>query len=40
MVLKGIMHPDDAQRAIELGLDGMFVTNHGGRQIDALPRAD
>ena len=37
MVLKGIMHPDDAQRAIELGLDGMFVTNHGGRQIDALP---
>ena len=37
LVLKGIMHPDDAERAVELGLDGLFVTNHGGRQIDALP---
>jgi (S)-mandelate dehydrogenase len=37
LVIKGIMHPEDAERAIELGLDGMFVTNHGGRQIDALP---
>tara|TARA_B100000676_G_C18074247_1_gene846543 strand:+ start:2136 stop:3392 length:1257 start_codon:yes stop_codon:yes gene_type:complete len=37
LVLKGIMHPDDAERAMELGLDGLFVTNHGGRQIDALP---
>jgi L-lactate dehydrogenase (cytochrome) len=31
------MHPEDAARAVELGLDGLFVTSHGGRQIDALP---
>ncbi len=37
LVLKGVLHPDDAERAISLGLDGMFVSNHGGRQIDALP---
>ena len=37
LVLKGIMHPEDADRAIALGIDGMFVTSHGGRQIDALP---
>jgi (S)-mandelate dehydrogenase len=37
LLLKGIMHPEDAARAVELGIDGLFVTNHGGRQIDALP---
>ncbi len=37
LVLKGVLHPDDAERAISLGLDGIFVSNHGGRQIDALP---
>ena len=37
MVLKGVLHPDDAERAVSLGLDGIFVSNHGGRQIDALP---
>tara|TARA_R110000868_G_scaffold1514_8_gene11937 strand:+ start:10812 stop:12080 length:1269 start_codon:yes stop_codon:yes gene_type:complete len=37
LMLKGIMHPEDALRAVELGIDGLFVTNHGGRQIDALP---
>ena len=37
LMLKGIMHPEDAMRAVELGIDGLFVTNHGGRQIDALP---
>jgi L-lactate dehydrogenase (cytochrome) len=37
MVLKGVMHPADAERVVSLGLDGMVVTNHGGRQIDALP---
>lgn len=37
LVLKGVLHPADARRAIELGVDGLFVTNHGGRQIDALP---
>jgi len=34
LVLKGIMHPADAARAIELGIDGIWVSNHGGRQID------
>lgn len=37
LMLKGVMHPKDAARAVELGVDGLFVTNHGGRQIDALP---
>jgi lactate 2-monooxygenase len=33
-LLKGVLHPDDARRAVELGLDGLVVSNHGGRQID------
>lgn len=37
LVLKGIMHPADAERAIALGVDGVWVSNHGGRQIEALP---
>ena len=37
LVLKGVLHPKDAERALSLGLDGIFVTNHGGRQIEALP---
>ncbi len=37
LVLKGIMHPADAERAIALGIDGVWVSNHGGRQIEALP---
>ena len=44
IVLKGICHPDDARRAIDLGADGVYVSNHGGRQanggiaaIDLLP---
>jgi L-lactate dehydrogenase (cytochrome) len=36
MLLKGIMHPRDAEKAISLGIDGMWVSNHGGRQIEAL----
>jgi lactate 2-monooxygenase len=35
IILKGIVHPDDAQRALDAGLDGVWVSNHGGRQIDA-----
>ncbi|WP_040167204.1 alpha-hydroxy-acid oxidizing protein [Microbacterium gorillae] len=35
VVLKGIVHPDDAERAVEFGFDGVWVSNHGGRQIDA-----
>jgi lactate 2-monooxygenase len=34
ILLKGIVHPDDARRAVELGLDGIVVSNHGGRQVD------
>ena len=39
LVLKGILHPDDAEKAISLGVDGIVVSNHGGRQIEALPAA-
>lgn len=34
VLLKGILHPDDAQRAVDLGVDGIIVSNHGGRQVD------
>lgn len=34
IVLKGILHPDDARRAVDLGVDGIIVSNHGGRQVD------
>lgn len=34
ILLKGVLHPDDARSAVELGLDGLVVSNHGGRQID------
>ena len=34
IVLKGILHPDDARTAIETGVDGIVVSNHGGRQVD------
>ena len=34
IVLKGIQHPDDARRVAASGLDGVIVSNHGGRQLD------
>ncbi len=34
IALKGVLHPDDARRAIDAGMDGVLVSNHGGRQID------
>jgi isopentenyl diphosphate isomerase/L-lactate dehydrogenase-like FMN-dependent dehydrogenase len=34
IVLKGILHPDDARRAVECGVEGVIVSNHGGRQVD------
>ncbi|MEU6038137.1 lactate 2-monooxygenase [Actinomadura sp. NPDC047616] len=34
IALKGIQHPDDARRAVDAGMDGVIVSNHGGRQID------
>jgi isopentenyl diphosphate isomerase/L-lactate dehydrogenase-like FMN-dependent dehydrogenase len=37
MVVKGILHPDDARRAARLGAAGIVVSNHGGRQLDGAP---
>jgi isopentenyl diphosphate isomerase/L-lactate dehydrogenase-like FMN-dependent dehydrogenase len=34
ILLKGILHPDDARRALAAGVDGIIVSNHGGRQVD------
>ena len=37
LVLKGILDPQDAERAVSLGVDGVWVSNHGGRQLETLP---
>ena len=37
VILKGIMHPADAKRAVEIGAQGIIVSNHGGRTLDAAP---
>ncbi|QRG68661.1 alpha-hydroxy-acid oxidizing protein [Brevibacillus choshinensis] len=34
ILVKGILHPDDARIALERGVDGIIVSNHGGRQLD------
>lgn len=34
LLLKGILHPDDAREALRRGVDGVIVSNHGGRQVD------
>ena len=34
VVLKGVLHPDDARAAVSAGVDGLIVSNHGGRQVD------
>src|SRR6516164_3063742 len=39
LVVKGILHPADAERCVSLGVDGIVVSNHGGRQVEALPAA-
>jgi (S)-mandelate dehydrogenase len=36
-VVKGILHPQDAERAVALGADGIIVSNHGGRHFDGAP---
>jgi L-lactate dehydrogenase (cytochrome)/(S)-mandelate dehydrogenase len=38
-VLKGVLHPADAKRAAASGVDGVIVSNHGGRQLDRAPAA-
>ena len=37
LIIKGVMRPDDAARAVEHGADGVVVSNHGGRNLDAAP---
>jgi isopentenyl diphosphate isomerase/L-lactate dehydrogenase-like FMN-dependent dehydrogenase len=37
LVVKGVMHPDDAEKALEYGVDGVIVSNHGGRNCDVAP---
>jgi 4-hydroxymandelate oxidase len=37
LVIKGILDPADARQAVELGADGLVVSNHGGRQLDSAP---
>lgn len=39
LVIKGIMHPEDAQKCLDIGADGIQVSNHGGRQLDGVPAA-
>ncbi|SEW09327.1 lactate 2-monooxygenase [Natrinema salifodinae] len=41
IVVKGVLHPDDAREAVARGVDGLVVSNHGGRQVDgAIPALD
>lgn len=37
LAVKGILHPADARMAMDLGADGLLVSNHGGRQLDSAP---
>jgi L-lactate dehydrogenase (cytochrome) len=37
LVVKGVLDPEDARRAADAGVDGIVVSNHGGRQLDAVP---
>jgi isopentenyl diphosphate isomerase/L-lactate dehydrogenase-like FMN-dependent dehydrogenase len=39
LVVKGILHPTDAERAVAAGADAVIVSNHGGRQFDTAPSA-
>jgi len=39
LILKGVHHPDDAEQAIQIGVDGIQVSNHGARQFDGTPAA-
>ena len=37
LLLKGVMHPEDARIATGMGVDGIIVSNHGARQLDNMP---
>lgn len=36
ILVKGVLHPDDARQAVDIGADGIVVSNHGGRQVDSV----
>lgn len=37
LLIKGVLRPEDAKQAVALGLEGMVVSNHGGRRLDGVP---
>jgi 4-hydroxymandelate oxidase len=37
LLLKGVLNPDDADRAVKMGVAGIIVSNHGGRNLDTVP---
>jgi L-lactate dehydrogenase (cytochrome) len=37
LLVKGVLDPEDARQAVEVGVDGVIVSNHGGRQLDSVP---
>jgi L-lactate dehydrogenase (cytochrome) len=37
LIVKGVLDPEDARQAVDAGVDGIVVSNHGGRQLDAVP---
>ncbi|MFO7856621.1 MAG: alpha-hydroxy acid oxidase [Paracoccaceae bacterium] len=37
LVVKGVVHPDDAKAALDMGCDGIWASNHGARQLDSIP---
>jgi L-lactate dehydrogenase (cytochrome) len=37
LLVKGVLDPEDARRAVAAGVDGIVVSNHGGRQLDSVP---
>ncbi len=39
LVVKGVLHPDDARRSVDMGADGLLISNHGARQLDRAPSA-
>lgn len=39
LILKGVLHPEDAERAVALGADALVLSNHGGRQLDSVVSA-
>lgn len=37
ILIKGVLRPEDAKKAVSIGLDGIIVSNHGGRRLDGMP---